>query len=390
MLLAASLVAAPVAWAQTNSQGVARPTGSAQQAPQPDKPPIRRDPLDLRWDAPPGCPGRDEVIDRIRALAGSSLDQTSGLAARGRITRVDGRFQLTLLVPDGVEVRARVIESDTCADLAGAAAVTLALLLGIEPRDNERPEDKQPEDKPSAAPPARALANSDPSVDGSDEDRPGEPNRRRERWALVLQAPVLGVDAGPLPRPSPGAGLGIGTQRGSWRVLFTGTLSAPQSVHAPGLDESVGSDLQRLTGRLTACRGWRSGRLELSPCVGAALEYVAARGFGNGVSPQERRAVWPAPGVGVVAYGHASKSLAFFVEAGGYLELARPYLVIDGIGELVQLKPAAAGATVGLEWIFRRVAPRGATATVSHDGRVLPTLRRGPLGIGSAPTPHRP
>jgi len=390
VLLAASLVAAPVLRAQTNSQGVARPSGSAQQAPQPDGPPIRGEPLDLRWDAPPGCPGREEVIDRIRALAGSSLDQTDGLAARGRITRVNGRFQLTLLVPDGVEVRARVIESDTCVELAGAAAVTLALLLGIEPRIDEQPEERQPEDEPSAAPPARAAANGDPSVDGSDEDRPGDPDRQGGRWAFVLQAPVLGVDAGPLPRPSPGAGLGIGTRRGSWRVLFTGTFSAPQSVQAPGLDESVGSDLQRLTGRLTTCRGWRSGRLELSPCVGVALEYVAARGFGDGISPHERRAVWPAPGVGVVAYGHASKSLAFFVGAGGYLELARPYLVIDGIGEVAQLEPAAAGATVGLEWIFQRVAPRGATAIVSHDGRVLPTWRRDPLGIGSAPTPHRP
>jgi len=44
--------------------------------------------------------------------------------------------------------------------------------------------------------------------------------------------------------------------------------------------------------------------------------------------------------------------LAFFAGVTGYLELARPRLVIENLGEVGQLAPVAAGAAVGLEWIL--------------------------------------
>ena len=46
------------------------------------------------------------------------------------------------------------------------------------------------------------------------------------------------------------------------------------------------------------------------------------------------------------------KSLAFFAGVTGYLELSRPRLVIEGLGEVRQLAPVAAGAMVGVEWIL--------------------------------------
>jgi hypothetical protein len=146
--------------------------------------------------------------------------------------------------------------------------------------------------------------------------------------------------------------------------------------------------VRRITGRFVACRGWRSQRFELAPCVGLALEYAAARGFGEGVSPHTPQVVWPAPSVGAVAFGHVSKSLAFFLSVNGSLELARPRVVIEGIGELAQLEGAAAGAAVGLEWILQRVAVDETTATVNNDGQALPTSRQDHLGVMSAHTPH--
>ena len=52
--------------------------------------PAARAELNLKWDAPPGCPRGSEVLDRIRALAGSSLDKTEGLSAEGRIAPANG------------------------------------------------------------------------------------------------------------------------------------------------------------------------------------------------------------------------------------------------------------------------------------------------------------
>ena len=370
-LLAASLGIAPEVGAQIGSgEREAPPTAPAE--------------LDLWWEAPPGCPERDEVLDRIRTLAGSSLDETEGLSARGRITPVDGRFRLTLLVPDGAEVRQRVIESNACADLAGAAAVSLALLMGLELRETETPTDE-----PAAAPPSATRG--EPNVNVSDEERSDDRERRRQRgarWAPLLRAPIFAADVGPLPWPSPGAGLGAGAQHGSWRLLFTGVVWAPQRVAAPGQDESIGADVQRLTGRFVACRGWRSGRFEVTPCLALALEYATARGFGENVSSRSPRAVWPAPGADVVAYGRASRSLAVFMGAHGTVELARPRIDIDGIGNVTQLAPAAVGATVGLEWVFQRVAGGETTAIVKDNDRAMPASQQDHLGVGPLHPPH--
>lgn len=338
-------------------------------------PPRARADLDLQWDAPPGCPRRDEVHDRIRALAGSSLDRTRGLSAEGTITRVDGRFYLTLLVRDGPDVRKRVIAADSCATLAGAAAVTLALLLGIEVRAPEpRGQDESGAAPAEESPPAdgeqnRERTGEEPRAEGTEPGRRGDqrveqspavsaevatpaPSASTRPWAILLRGPVVAADVGPLPRATVGVGLRVGMGYGSWRALVAGQLSAGQTVSVPEQGGALGAELQRMTGQLTICRGWRARRFEVAPCVGLAVEHMTARGFGDGVSQRSARAVWPAPSVGAVAHWHAMESLALFAGVSGYLELSRPHLVIDGLGEIAQLGRTAAGGSAGLEWLF--------------------------------------
>ena len=88
--------------------------------------------MHLKWEAPAACPQRGDVLERIRKLAGTTLDKSSGLSVEGRIQRSGAQFLLTVLVREGSEVRERVIASSSCEDLGGAAAITLAFLLGIE------------------------------------------------------------------------------------------------------------------------------------------------------------------------------------------------------------------------------------------------------------------
>ena len=92
-----------------------------------------------------------------------------------------------------------------------------------------------------------------------------------------------------------------------------------------------------MTGHLTLCHGWRSVQFEIAPCLGMALEHVTAQGFGQRVSPESQRAVWPALSAGAVGYWYPLKSLAFFAGITGYIELSRPRLVIEGLGEVRQL-----------------------------------------------------
>jgi hypothetical protein len=86
--------------------------------------------------------------------------------------------------------------------------------------------------------------------------------------------------------------------------------------------------------------------------VGVAVEHLTARGFGQGVSPELQSALWAAPSAGAALHWYALKSLALFVGATGNLELSRPRIVIEGLGEVRQLGPVSARVTAGVEWIL--------------------------------------
>lgn len=337
--------------------------------------------LNLQWDAPPTCPGRGEVLARIRALAGTSLDKFEGLSADGRITRTNGRFSLTLSLRDGRQHRKRVITSDSCADLAGAAAITLALLLGVDTgaadpsalhgdaRGQTATQEGEPEkgDRKDGASAARAEQPSERGtkdrenrseapergpVPADTATTPSDPSVRR--WNVFIRAPILAADLGPLPDPSVGVGLGGGIGYASWRFLVTGHLYRGQSVTAtePGATYGAGADLERITGHLGICRGWRSIYFEVAPCVGMTLEHATASGFGQGVSPATQTALWVAPSAGALLHWYAMKSLALFVGVQGDLELSRPRIVIDALGEVRQLGPVSARIMTGMEWIL--------------------------------------
>lgn len=334
---------------------------------------IARAQVDLRWDAPPGCPQRDAVLSRIRRLAGGSLENMEGLSAEATIERVNGRFWLTLLVRDGQEVRKRVIKSDSCADLTGAAAVALALLMGVEVRPDELGAEGS-----GGASDGSETGTGDTSAPSSGDSKKGEDQSKRgdqakgkpgdERadqgtelpsgsestraWGLILRGPVGTVDLGPLPSPAPGVGLGVGMEFSSWQILLTGHLSRHQSTYAPEPDDNAGADLKRLTGELLTCRGWRWAKFELAPCLAFSVEHVIARGFGESVTARSRRATWPGLGAGAIARWYTTESLAFFLGGAGYIELSRPRLVIEGLGEMAQMTPFMVGATVGAEWIL--------------------------------------
>jgi hypothetical protein len=337
--------------------------------------------LNLRWDAPPNCPRRDEVLDRIRALTASSLDNFEGLSAEGRIVRTNGRFSLTLSVRDGHQHRKRIITSDSCADLAGAAAIALALLLGVDTsaadtgahkdaRDPTAPHDGKPDQgdrNTQATGQARVEQQSERAAKDRD-NRSEEPERGRvsadgpatpgrspaRRWNVLIRAPILAADLGPLPDPSVGVGLGAGIGYESWRFLVAGHLYRGQAVSAmdPGAAFAAGADLERVTAHLAICRGWRSDQFEIAPCIGLTVEHVTASGFGQGVSPETQSALWAAPSAGAALHWYALKSLALFVGANVDFELSRPRIVIEGLGEVRQLGPVSARAMAGMEWIL--------------------------------------
>src|SRR3954469_1241790 len=90
-------------------------------------------PIELKWSALEGCPSADSVLARVHEIAGTTRATPNTLRADAAITQPkDGLFRLRLEIRYGDLAAVRNIEGKSCKDLAGAAAVALALLLSSE------------------------------------------------------------------------------------------------------------------------------------------------------------------------------------------------------------------------------------------------------------------
>jgi hypothetical protein len=329
--------------------------------------------VELEWTAPPGCPSESEVRQRVQKLAGAAKSTANPLRADGTITqKVDGRFHLRLVVRSGELVGERNIESGSCEDLAGAAAVALALLL----RSEEPLQDfaESPSTVPgSGSGPSRNGGT--PAVDGKSggeksvgeksegrpSERPSETDDTEGRGTSfapspgsvhgVLQAPLVALSLGPLPEPVIGFGLAGGVSFERFRFLIEGQKWLEQRVSAEDFPE-FGADVERATATLRGCRSFRWDRVALAPCLTLSLEHLSATGSGPEVSPSTQRALWLAPGAGAQGFLLLTSWFNLVVSLDGRIETSRPRISIEGVGEVDQLAPVAVTVVLGSEWIL--------------------------------------
>jgi hypothetical protein len=317
-----------------------------------------RAPMQLAWDAPEGCPQQAAVQERIAELTASLADKLkpSRLRAEGRIESIGERYRLTLVIHDGSAVGTRVIESDSCEDLGGAAAVTLGLLVRVEQSSNaplsnsalggapEQPAPKPPptQARPRPPRPARPPRN----VPDREQERASPPE-----WHMLVRAPRLGIDVGVLPELAYGAGLAVGLGDPAWRVLVGGTLWLPQSIPVPGYP-GLSVETYRGSLDLEGCRSWQVGRFALGPCVVAVADGVMARGSGPGVVSRSRQIPWLSFGLGFDGTWRVQEHTSVTLSIDGRVSTSRPHFVIEDLPEAYQVRSGAGGARVAYEWIF--------------------------------------
>ncbi|MBN1612707.1 MAG: hypothetical protein JW940_39150 [Polyangiaceae bacterium] len=312
-------------------------------------------PMHLTWDAPAQCPQQAAVEERMAELTASLAGKLkpSRLRAEGRIESIGERYRLTLVIHDGSAVGTRVIESDSCEDLGGAAAVTLGLLVRVEQTSNARLSDstlggvaEQPPRKPASTKPRpRPESPAQPIVDQ------GHEPTSRSQWDWLLRVPRIGIDVGVFPRPSYGAGLALGLGHQGWRVLLGGTLWLPQSIPVPGFP-GFSVETNRASLDLEGRRSWQVGRFEVGPCLIANLDGVVARGSGPGVVSRSRQVVWLSLGLGLGGAWRLQEHTSVTLNVGGRFSTSRPHLVIHSLPEVHRVRPAAVGARVAYQWIF--------------------------------------
>jgi hypothetical protein len=348
--------------------------------------------VELTWEAPANCPQRHVAQQRIRALAGPALRGAEPLKADGRIVFVNRRYRLTLRVHEQGQLRERTIESASCADLAGAAAVALGLLLRQrstteparpapgpqQPASTIGTEGSTPHPKPDVAPPPTPPTpptaattpvpetrptpderetqpdSNDPAPPASEdapEDTPEDTAPSPERaWKFVVRAPVGSIDVGPLPKPGLGVGGALGLRWNAWSVMGGARIISAQTWLAPRSE--VGAEVGRWQAEAALCRGWRAGRLEFAPCLSAGVERIGARGTGPNLTAQSQHSLVFVLGAGGAARLYVFDNLAIFAAAGLSFQTARPRLVIAGLGEVGHVGPVQLSAAFGPEWSF--------------------------------------
>ncbi len=322
--------------------------------------------FDLQWQAPSGCPQRGDVLGRVQTLVGAEKAARSPVQADGKITHTDdARFQLNLVIRSGGFVGERTLESTSCKDLAGAAAVTLGLAM----RSNEPlGEGKRGETEPAQQNRA-SSAEARPSDVTTEQQKPTEASEQPETvsaspvvqdravepssvWHALVQAPLLALSVGPLPGTDFGLGLAAGASFGSWRALLEGEKWLVNSLPAEGFPE-YGADVDRATATVRVCRALQLSPLfEVAPCLLLSVEHISARGTGEGIISRSQKATWVAPGAGAQGLLSVTSWLRVVATIDGRIETSRPEIAIEGVGSVDQLGPAALTITLGPEWIL--------------------------------------
>jgi hypothetical protein len=324
--------------------------------------------VSVRWSAPSACPTADELEARVHRLLPvdpAAAPATDRLIADGTVEVVNGHYRLKLSVrrngqPAGVT---RVFESETCESLAGAAAVTLALLAGgtsradaappsasqsASPPSQSRAASAPAKNAPPAPVPSEALASTPPAARATHAESPNRPPDRR-RVTAYLEGPVLAVDEGMLPSLGSGIGVGGGVRIRGLRVLLTGRLWLPQDSTARSV---YAATYERRSGALSGCYGWALGPFDVGPCVALALEDVSASGAGPQVVGDPGHATWVTVGLGARAGWSWSRWAALFLRPSLTFNTSRPTFAIDGVGPLYQVPLATFGVDLGCEWIL--------------------------------------
>lgn len=344
-------------------------------------------PVDLRWEAPQGCPQESDVRSRIQKIVGAGRHDNP-FVAEAKIVRIDKRFRLELEIRVHELVGVRTIESVSCDDLAGAAAVEIGLLIhsaeaarasvapdgdtgasssatsaatggdgsghtSSSPRTSS-PRTTSPSAPRTTAPTEPAKVEAEPQAEPEptrETARPEEPASEASprRWRALLQLPLLGVGVGPMPSLSKGYGLGIGLEYARWQAQLGAIAWRPQHVTAPDFP-GYGADVDRIALVLAICREYRAGWFGFSPCLTGGTERVSASGTGRSLISSTPRAFAVAVGAAAQTRLHVASWLRFLATVGGQIQIRRPELTIDGLGPVYGLAPAALNATLGVEW----------------------------------------
>lgn len=315
----------------------------------------------LTWDAPVGCPRREQVLAAVRDIVGETMFQSTSLEADGRIQEVDGGYRLELRIAKDDGPRVRSLDAKTCHDLLGASAVVLGLHVKrlaaqtesvVDPTAGNAT-DPAVTGAPSAAPPSVPAAtapkpepqtkpDNDPDVELPETDR-------QRHWWLAL--PQGGVVIGSLPQPAWFGSAALGWRGDPWRIWVAGRYQLPQSFTG-NVVPNVGVMVDKYSAELGVSHGWSSELVEIALGVVGGVDYVVARGTGEDIASARAGREFAFVGVGLTFRWLMTDWLSLAAGAVGEMPIPRPYFDVESLGAIGQVSPVHLRTTLGLEWNF--------------------------------------
>jgi len=335
--------------------------------------------IELRWQAPAGCPSEEQA----RALVGRLVPST-GARVRASVTidAVTSGFAGALaLSTEGHEITRR-LEADDCMVLARAIAVVIAVSLDPvavaetargpavpepEPADS-KPRRVVPEPGPGPAEPrvlepdAERSLSDEPSPRGDGTSGAGDAVRREPAAAPrgLEGGARLGAGVGGLLLPAPGVGLSLAPFIGTARLHVRAVAQywAPQRI-AFDVARDASGELQLVTGGVRVCPQLVRARVRLPLCAGADAGAIFGRGTGRDLAiPRSARGPWVGavlePGVTVGVTSRVSLWLAL----EGVVSLYRPLFAVGGAPRTWTAGAGALRGLVGVQVHGRRDRPQ--------------------------------
>jgi hypothetical protein len=279
-------------------------------------------PIDLRWDAPAGCP---ELVD-VRANIARGLPAVPTGVAPMIVSVVvragDAEHWQASLDLRGVDWTAtRTLKGASCAAVADAAGLVIGLALTNE----------------LAARPVVVAA-------------PPPPPAPAPSLSTPLVALGVAGDAGALPSATVGGALALGWRWTHARAELRGSLFASRGGDVAAFpDTGGGLSLASFAGRGCALWGWA---VSVGPCAVAGVDRLHGTGSGP-IMTAAVTSLAPFGGLGLQAEGRLSRWVAVFASAEADFPLVRARFSVENLGQVHQPAAVSFRGAAGLELRFR-------------------------------------
>jgi hypothetical protein len=296
----------------------------------------QEDTLDIVWSAPAGCPSKDQLIDRVRAITGTAALGDPRLQVEIVVQRgVTSEFSALLHTDIGGVEGTRELSGASCEEVTDAAALVLALLL-------------KPPEATALAPAPEATVMPTPEERAPTPLAPverAEPAPRRKDAAPVVSEWTLralvragaGAGIGSLPGVAGIAVLHAGVSAGWAALEVRAGYGLPKSANVAG-SPGIGGRFSVIEGGTLVCVRPSLFDWRFDSCAGLALSKMAGQGQGA-TETSGGSAVIGAALLEQAVARRLWENLALRLSVEAQAPVARPRFSIEGAGEIH--RPAA-------------------------------------------------